>query len=226
MVATLLFAIAAAAGVFMYIQNVRHDATRGPATVQVLVSRVPIAAGEQLDPLIDQGVFVKKAFPQDALVSGYITNVYQLKGQRTAYPILAGEQISVARLRGSLQAAGGALGIPKGMQALSLTLEAQRAVSGTVHQADHVEAYGTFTVPGNAQSQITRVLVPDALVLAVDHGDPSTTSTNDVTITLAVRPEDAERLAYAQETRHVWLTLLPPNESGVMVAPVRSKEVQ
>lgn len=224
-VVTILFALAAAAGVFMYIQNVREDAAKGSATVDVLVSRVGIPAGQELDALIDQGVFVTKPFPQDALVSGYITDVYQLKGQRTAYPILAGEQISAARLRGTLQAPGGELGIPKGMQAASLTLERQRVAGGAIRQGDHIEAYGTFTVPGNAQGQITRVLVPDAQVLAMGGAD-QVSGGDTVTITLAVTPIEAEMLVYGQESGHVWLTLLPPNESGVVVPPVRTKEVR
>jgi pilus assembly protein CpaB len=225
-VVTMLVALAAAAAVFMYVQNVRQDATRSSATVAVLVSTVGVPAGQDLDPLIAQGVFVTKRFPQDALVTGYISDVYQLKGQRTAYPILAGEQISAARLRGALTAPGGELGIPKGMQAASLTLERQRVAGGAVREGDHVEAYGTFTLPGASQGQITRVLVSDAQVLAVHGADPTTGASDAITITLAVAPVGAEMLVYGQETGHVWLTLLPPNEAGAVVPPVRSKEIR
>jgi pilus assembly protein CpaB len=224
-IVTMLLALAAAAGVFMYIQNVRQDATKGASTVDVLVSTVSIPAGQDLDQMVDEGVFVKKPFPQDSLVTGYVTDVYQLRGQRTAYPILAGEQISAARLRGALQAPGGELGIPKGMQAAALTLERQRVAGGVVRQGDHVEAYGTFTLPGSGQAQVTRVLVPDAQVLSV-HGVSETATADTLTITLAVTPQEAELLVYGQETGHLWLTLLPPNEAGVIVPPVRSKEVR
>jgi pilus assembly protein CpaB len=224
--ATALFALAAAAGVFMYVQNVRKDAVASAETVQVLTSKVLIPAGQELDPLIDQGVFETRPFPRDAVVTGYITDVYQLSGQRSAYPILAGEQISAARLRGALQAPGGELGIPKGMQAASFTLERQRLAGGAMRAGDHVEAYGTFTLPGNSQSQITRVLVPDAQVLALHTADPSAGGGDSTTVTLAVTPVEAEMIVYAQETGHVWLTLLPPNEPGVVVPPVRSKDVR
>jgi Flp pilus assembly protein CpaB len=40
------------------------------------------------------------------------------------------------------------------------------------------------------------------------------------TITLAVTPEEASRLVFAQEQGRVWFTLLPPNEAGVELPPV------
>jgi hypothetical protein len=42
-------------------------------------------------------------------------------------------------------------------------------------------------------------------------------------LTLAVTPEQASLLIYAQELGHVWLTLLPPNQPGVAVPPVSLK---
>ena len=213
-VVTILFAAAAAAGVYLFMKNVREDAVAPEATVQVVVSGQDIAAGEELDPLIDQGVFVAKTVRQDDLVQGVITDVYQLRGQRSAYPILAGEQISAARLAGPLQAAGGTLGIPAGYQAASISLEAQRSVGGVLQQGDHVEVFGTFA-SGATDREMTRVVIADALVLAV----PAEGQT-ERPLTLAVTPVEASLLIYAQEQGRVWLTLVPPNETGIEVPPV------
>jgi pilus assembly protein CpaB len=213
-VVTILFAAAAAAGVYLFMKNVREDARAPEATVQVLVSQQDIAAGEELDPLIDQGNFVTKTVPEADLVQGVITDEYQLRGQRSAYPILAGEQISAARLAGPLQAAGGTLGIPAGYQAASVSLEAQRSVAGALQQGDHVEIFGTFG-RGAGDREVTQVVIADALVLAVP-----ATGQSDRAITLAVTPVEASLLIYAQEQGRVWLTLLPPNELGVDVPPV------
>jgi Flp pilus assembly protein CpaB len=219
-VVTLLFAAAAAAGVFLFMKNVRQDAEKPQTTVNVLVSAQDIPAGTELDPLIDQGSFVSQTIPSNLVIQGVITDVYQLRGQRTAYPILAGEQISAARLAGPLQAAGGTLGIPSGYQAASVTLEAQRNVAGALRQGDHVEVWGTFTTN---QSQTTRVVIPDALVLTV----PTDASGNPGgNVTLAVTPVDASLLIYTQVQGAVWLTLLPPNENGVQVPPVTARSIR
>ncbi len=214
LVGTVLLAAAAAAAVFLYVTNVRQNAETGGATVSVVVSTQDIPASTDLDPLIDEQAFTTKSVSSDDLVQGAVTDVFQLRGQRTAYPVLAGEQISAARLQGKLQAAGGLLGIPDGGQALALSLESQRTVAGVLQQSDHVTIYGTFTRPNG--EQITRILVPDALVLSV----------NAETVTLALDPHDAELVIYTQEQGHVWLTLLPPNQPGVMVPPVVSVEAR
>jgi len=214
---TVLFAAAAAAGVFLFMKNVRQDAEKPTPMVTVVVSTRDIPANQNLDPLIAQNLFTTRSVPSSLVIDRVITDVYQLRGQRTAYPILAGEQISAARLAGDLQVAGGILGIPDGFQAASLTLEGQRSVSGAVREGDHVEVFGTFMKNDN---QTTRVMIPDALVLAPGN------AANDNTVTLAVTPPDAAKLIYAQEQGHVWLTLLPPNERGVEVPPVTSKVVR
>jgi len=214
-VLTLLFAAAAAGGVFFFMKNVREDAKEPTPTVDVLVSSQDIVANQDLDPLIEQGVFVVRTVPTDLVIQGVITDVYQLQGQRTAYPILAGEQVSAARLAGPLQAAGGVLGIPAGYQAASISLDAQRSVNGALQQGDHVEIFGTFS---NKQADITRVVIADALVLAA----PVPTSGSGTTVTLALTPVEASHLIFAQEQGRVWLTLLPPNETGVELPPAGS----
>jgi pilus assembly protein CpaB len=207
--ATVLLALAAAGAVFLYVTNVRNHAATGGGTVSVVVSKQDIAPNTNLDLLIDQNVFRTKSVPSDDVVKDAVTDVYQLRGQRAAYPILAGEQIPAARLQGKLQAPGGLLGLPEGDQALGLSLESQRVVGGILQQGDHVTVYGNFDGPNG---QITRTLVPDALVVFA----------NPTTITLALDPHDSELLIYYQENGTLWLTLLPPNQSGVRQPPVTS----
>jgi pilus assembly protein CpaB len=220
--AALIFLVAAAAagGVLLFMNGVRERAEAGRITVDVIVASRDIPAGQELDALIDQGVFRTEAVDVEDLVPGAITDVYQLRGQRTGYPILAEEQIVAARLAGPLQAGGGVLGIPDGLQAASITLEPQREVGGAVQQGDHVEVFGTFSARG-AGTLTTRVVIDDALVLAVARPESADVGTNSAgTITLAVTPEQAALLIFAQEQGHVWLTLLPPNQVGVPVPPV------
>jgi Flp pilus assembly protein CpaB len=215
---TLLFAAAAAAGVYLFMKNVREEAAAPEATIEVLVSTQDVPANTELDPLIEAGVFVPKTIDQADAVTGVITDLYQLRGQRSAYPILAGEQIPAARLAGPLQAAGGILGIPSGYQAASITLEPQRSVAGNIRSGDRVQVFGTFQSKQGVDT--TRVVIPEALVLDVGP------RTGSGTVTLAVTPVEASLLIFAQEQGRVWLTLLPPNEPGVQVPPVSVKALQ
>ena len=217
---TLFFAIAAAAGVFLYVQNARQQAVNGEPMVRVVVATQDVPAGENLDTLVQAGLFTTKDVPRSDVIQNAYTDPAQLQGQRTAYPILAGEQISPARMVGDLQAAGGRYGLRSGYQAVSLSLESQRAVAGALQNGDYVEAYGTFSE--GQGGQITRFIVPDAQVLSVV---ADTTGSGGTTVLLAVAPDEAQTLIYAQEQGSVWLTLLPPNEDGATIAPLRSKEL-
>jgi len=225
-VVTILFALAAAGGVFLFMGSVR-DGAETVETVSVVVSTQDLPAAQELDPLIESGVFQTKVVPRDDLVSGVITDVYQLQGQRLAYPVLVGEQIPAARLAGPLQAGGGVLGIPEGYQAAAITLESQRLVAGAIQPGDHIEVFGTFSNRTSGKPT-TRVVIPDALVLAVPVPDEGSTSgvTRDATITLAVTPEDASLLIFSQEQGRVWLTLLPPNQPGVEVPAANQAALQ
>lgn len=223
---TVLLAAAAAGGVFLFMQSVRDRAESGPETVEVLVSTRDIPAGQDLDPLIEEGAFRTKEVAREDLVPGVITDVYQLRGQRTAYPIVAEEQIPAARLAGALQAQGGILGIPEGLHAASVALEPQRVVAGAIRQGDHVEVFGTFGTRAASGGSTTRVVIPDALVLAVELPEEGIGAGTNAIVTLAVSPVQASMLIYAQEQGTVWLTLLPPNEAGVEVPPVSSRTLQ
>ena len=216
---TLLLAAAAAAGVFLFMNNVR-DRSVEVESVEVVVATRDISAGQDFDPLIEEGAFATRAVGRDDLVPGVITDIYQLQGQRSAYPILAGEQIPAARIAGPLQAGGGILGIPEGLHAVSVSLESQRTVAGYLQQGDHVEVFGTFA--GKTGNSTTRVVIPDALVLAV--ADPTTTGGGGPNaVTLAVTPEQASLLIFTQEQGRVWLTMLPPNQPGVELPPASVK---
>jgi pilus assembly protein CpaB len=221
--AALIFLVAAAAagGVLLFMNGVRERAEAGRITADVIVATRDIPAGQELSVLIDEGVFRTKSVDVEDLVPGAITDVYQLQGQRTGYPILAEEQIVAARLAGPLQAGGGVLGIPDGFQAASITLEPQRVVAGAIQQGDHVEVFGTFSARSGAGTLSTHVVIDDALVLAIARPESADVGTNSAgTVTLAVTPEQAALLIFAQEQGHVWLTLLPPNQAGVHVPPV------
>jgi pilus assembly protein CpaB len=217
-----LVAGAAAGGVLLFMRGVQGRADANRLMVNVIVASQDVPAGQELDPLIEDGIFITKAVDSQSLVPGVITDLYQLRGQRTAYPIIAEEQIVAARLAGPLQAGGGILGIPDGLQAASITLEPQRVVAGALRQGDHVEVFGTFTATGGAGAQTTRVVIEDARVLAVStpvQAGSAAAPMGAGTVTLAVTPEQASLLIFAQEQGHVWLTLLPPNQAGVDVPP-------
>ena len=240
----LLLAIAATAGVFLYVNGVREDAKTGGDLVQVVVSTQDIPANTELDPLIDAGAFTTAGVPSDTAVQDAVTSTDQLRGQSTTFPILQNEQIPLSRISSGEQIAGGGLGISDGHVGETFRVDGPNGVGGHIVRGDNVVVYGTFSgvkvfksfkdlindatnsnsgAPAQAQPalpSLTVTLVPTAKVLDVENPTETTdgkTSEGQVTITLDLLPEDAQNLAYANEQGTLTFGLLPPGEEGVQL---------
>lgn len=142
-VLALILATIATGAVFLYSRGVRQDAIKGGDLRDVIVSKVDIPANTELDELIAASQFELLQVPVDAVVSGAVTDLSQLRGQRNGAFILAGEQIPLSRVQ-SGEIPGGVLGIPEGHQAISVTLDGPRAISGALAGGDNVTIYATF----------------------------------------------------------------------------------
>jgi pilus assembly protein CpaB len=245
-VLALILATLATAGVFLYARGVQEDAQAGGTMVAVVVSKVDIPARTDLNELIKTDQFRQIEVPQDAVVGGAVRSLDQLRGKSNAVPILAGEQIPTARISGTVP--GGALAIPEGMQAITVSLDASRGVAGAIQTGDHVSIYSTFkgvsvddsstSVGGRAsQSEATTVvLVPTAEVLAVfrpvsanafngDEAAQTEQLPGSVVITMALSPVDSQDFVFAMENGSTWLGLLPPDENGQPLRPISYAEV-
>jgi Flp pilus assembly protein CpaB len=152
-VVALVLATLATAGVFLYTQGVKNNAVNGGSQVEVVVSKVNIPANTDLNALVNQGQFETKLVPADDRVEGAITAISDLRNRRNSVPILAGEQIPLARVQGG-KVVGGTLGIDEGYQAITVALDAPAAVTGSFAAGDYVTFYATLdNVPVSALSK-------------------------------------------------------------------------
>jgi pilus assembly protein CpaB len=237
----LILATLATAGVFMYSRGVKEEANTGGTMVPVVVTKVDIPARSDLDQLIKDDQFRIIEVPASVVVDGAVTSVDQLAGKNNSVAILAGEQIPVARISGNVP--GGALAIPEGMEAITVSLDAPRGVAGAINSGDHVTIYSTFkNVSGNvaaevANETVTVVLVPTAELLAVYRPLASATFGSDeattageqlpgsMTVTVALTPEDAQHFVFSMESGSVWFGLLPPDANGETMEPITYAQV-
>jgi Flp pilus assembly protein CpaB len=233
-----LLAIGATAAVFLYVKGVKNDATSGGTTTQVIVSKQIIPAGTDLDGLVSSGAFVPKLVPTTDVVSGAVTNIAQLQNKTTSQAILEGEQIPLSRVNGTV--AGGPLAIPKGYQAETFQLNAQQGVSGHIFQSTHIAIYATFddvtlgknnkvgntpAGPVSTAGTVTVDLIPDVQVLDVIRATAKSTTSSQFLVTMALTPQDAQRLAYTVDQGRVWVAVLPPDEPGKSQKPISVAEV-
>jgi pilus assembly protein CpaB len=237
-VLALILATLATAGVFLYARGVEEDAKAGGTMVSVVVSEVDIPPRTDLNTLIRDDLFRTIQVPEAAYVDGAITSVDQLADKNNAVAILAGEQIPAARISGNVQ--GGALSIPEGMEALTVSLDAPRGVAGLINTGDHVTVYSTFKEVARKDGStetVTVVLVPTVELLAVHRplassgfGGGDTQAQGEqlpgsLAVTVALTPEDAQRFVFSMETGSTWFGLLPPDATGKSMKPITVAQV-
>ena len=81
---------------------VERPVSRGPM-VEVVVSKVDIPPGTDLDQLIENDQLRLIEVSQDDVVDGAVTSVDQLSGKTNTLAILAGEQILGGRLKNAAE---------------------------------------------------------------------------------------------------------------------------
>jgi len=236
-----VLAVAAAAAVVLYTQGVKEDVARGGELEAVIVATQEIGSSQQLNPLIDQGIFEELQVPRDTLVQGAVTDIGQLRDKTTVTPILANEQISLSRLsEGELNV----IGVSEGHIAVAVELEAPQGGTGNIQPGDNVAVFGTYQnvqiITGDLKQLVNnqgalpttagqKVDVPDFTVTiirsvrvlrivnpSVDTETGQQSDSDRIRITLDLLPQDAQNLVFAQENGLVWLGLLnPKDEEGL-----------
>lgn len=168
-----------------------------------------------------------------------LTNIDEVLGQITSVPIFAGEQVVATKLV-TADDAGLAFYVPKGSRAIALAVDVFNAVGGHIKAGNRVDILGSFDFGTGDKSDLRTITVmQNVQVLSVvddigmvtarqvqrlppegstpDPDDappgPSETLQSLTTITVAVSPGDAQKLAMAQELGQLTLVLRSLYES-------------
>ncbi|MBI4124849.1 MAG: Flp pilus assembly protein CpaB [Deltaproteobacteria bacterium] len=202
--------------------------------VPVLISKKDFQAGETLDEAWVESVDIPRRFLQPAVLA----DPEAVNGMVAVSPILEGEQILATKLAAPGVRTGLAMQIPEGLRALSLKVDPAAEVGGLLRPNDFVDVLATFELEADTGETrlATYTIVPAALVLAVgqDLGfvrpkgekkkkwdiDDLTRRDQEKTVTLALTPVQAQKVALADDQGHVVLALRPQTEAEqAAVAP-------
>jgi pilus assembly protein CpaB len=176
--------------------------------VPVVVAADDIQAGTKLDTHDVRIVTI----PQSAVPPGYFSSATQVLGRGAILPVNKGEFILPNRLAALNAGAGLPSMIPQGMRAVSVRVNDVVSVAGFVQPGTHVDVLATGNQGGGNDSQTTTVL-ENVLVLAVGKSLERNTSADPQTapvITLAVSPDDAQKLALVSQEGRIQLSLRNP----------------
>jgi pilus assembly protein CpaB len=250
LVAVVLAAVATAA-IYFYVQRADERAADDFELRQVYVATQEIVAGTPASEAIAQALIESRDIPATAVADGAIGSLDQIQGQIAVTAIVPGQQIVAASFGDSAAAGSTAtdIEVPEGLQAISVDLSVIPGVAGFIDAGDRLSVISLIQGDGAAappppegeQAPNTpatglqaRYVVQNSLVLAVGQrvsnydengnftGKSIRESNDNYIFTLAVTPEEAEKLVFAKTQSTLWATLLPSvdEEEGEELEPV------
>jgi pilus assembly protein CpaB len=242
--AAVVFAAAAGVLVWKYLDNADSRAAKKTELVPVLVAKQKIARGTVFDAVLQDKLFQESQLPRESVPPGQIgpgntkdlLTVYKGRVAATdifpGTPLVSDEFVQASQLVSTVAGA-----IPKGSQAITVSLDSTHAVGGFVTPGDTVSVLVTLAVKGPANAQATSAnttafLLPSLKVLAVGSSTVLPSQSNATTaaatsngstpttqpqnqppslITLQVTPRQAEQIVQGQAQGSLYLSLNPPD---------------
>ena len=226
----LLFAIVAAVLVFLALN--RNDGgdekMAGPATTKVVVAGEDIAARTTLDADMLKVADV----PTDSVLKGAFSNINDLDGQVTRYPLISGEQVTATKIGVQKDDETGlSFVFPQGMRAFSIQVSEESSAGGFILPGDLVDVIGILDEDTVGIDKATTLVqgvevlavaqeAQEALPVARPTGTPTPSA---VTVTpsagtLGERPENVEANPKART-----VTLAVTQEQAQLLALVQAK---
>jgi pilus assembly protein CpaB len=140
-------------------------------------------------------------WPKDAIPAGAVRTVAEAEGRVVRSSIVTGEPLIEGKLAPQLAGRGGIMPIliPEGLRGITIKVDDAIRESGFVMPNSRVDVLVSMT-RRNSQERIAKLILQDVLVLAagqaveIRDNKPVTVTT----VTLALSPDQSERLALAQ----------------------------
>jgi pilus assembly protein CpaB len=219
-VAALLLSCVGAVGLYSYVQAADQRAMAGQKTAKVLVVTKAIPTGTPSEQLT--GSVTIKLLPSTAIAPDAVGSLSQVGGLIATTDLQPGEQVLSTRFVDPATLTNAQFTpVPKGLQEISLQLDAQRALGGNLVPGDTVGV--VLTISAKDQTHQTHLTEHNVLVSRVQGGlapvmptgqdaeKPAPLPTESVMVTLAVNAQQAEKIIFAAEAGKVWLSHEPTN---------------
>lgn len=207
----LILSLATSVLVYQYLKG--SSKTGLKADVPVVVAKVDIPAKTKITAEMVQEI----RMPAQYIQPGTVTDLKSLLGITTREKIAAGEQITERRLFIEGKAVGFTGVIPSDKRAVTVAVTEVTGVAGFVKAGDFVDVIATFD-KGDTGEHTSNLILQNVLVLAANReteysdGEPTKEKKDVVkaaTVTLAVAPEEAAKLAVSEEKGKIRLALRP-----------------
>ncbi|HOJ77793.1 MAG TPA: Flp pilus assembly protein CpaB [Bacillota bacterium] len=189
----------------------------------VEVPKVPVVYAKATIPartVISAEQLEIRQIPEDAVIPDSYSKIDELVGLVTKAEIVQGEPINKNRVLQKGQTMGLSFVIPPGKRAITISINEVIGVAGFVKPGERVDLIGTIEPKDSGSGSVSWTVIQDVEVLAVaqEMGEPVKDEKKDAkktepklatSVTLAVTPLQAQKIALAEEKGVLRLTLRP-----------------
>jgi pilus assembly protein CpaB len=225
LILAIVLGLAAAAVVFLYLnqQSAANVTTR--STRPVVVAATDLTFGTKLE----RNMLKVVNYPKDSVPSNAYSSLDSVEGQTTKIFLAAKEPVLMSKL--STIGGGLSMMVRREMRASSVTVNLVSSVSGFVVPGDRVDVLVTIDRSAQQENAMTQTILQNIEVLAAgvktEQRDQQNKPNTDVqTITLLVDPPSAEKMALAMHEGKIHLTLRNPEDADTLkLASVSTSQI-
>jgi pilus assembly protein CpaB len=193
----LLLAVLAGVGAYKFLSGQSRVAEQARLqTVGIVVAQVDIPLGSTINPnQVAVSPWPKESYPKDAIadpkvVAGRVALRDFFRGE----PVVESKLVPLGKSTGLLS-----LKVPPGMRAFSIKVNEAVGVGGFIVPDSRVDVVVTTPIIPNSQEKVAKIVLQDIRVIAagqvIEQKENKPVTVN--TVTLALLPEEAEKLALA-----------------------------
>ena len=187
----------------------------GEAKVGIVVAKKKVAAWTIVkDP---DAYFAIKEVPESAVPKKALTTLEAVKTKRVAKTLSEDAFIMEDDLVDP-KSSGLEMQMAPGERAIAIKVNAETLAGGFIQPGSRVDIVSTLR--GNASEAESKIIMQNMLILAVDlqdAKDPERRAMLGQTVTLAAKPEEAQRLSLASQIGELRLILRPPFDKDPVV---------
>lgn len=200
-------------GLNYYINNVESSHKNQVSYSEVVVAVNTIPANVK----ITADMVTLKSIPTESIYPEAITSVDKIIGGVSKVEIVKGEQILSSRVVIDAQKATLAYKVPENMRAISMPISEVSGVGGYINVGDKIDILATYEKEEVNPVSTTYTQLQNIEVAAVGNAKLSEAdkqTTLPTSITVFVKPAQAEIIAYALSNGTLTFTLRNPVDSG------------
>lgn len=223
LVMAIILSLFVAVAVYKFLDNVQVT-SKGDATV--VVAKVEILPNTPITAEMVEQINI----PSQYLQPGAMSDINTVLGVGAKEHILVGEQITGRLVKLEGKDAGFAGIIPRDKRAVSVSVNDVTGVAGLVKPGDYVDVI--ITLATDQEDAISNMIFQNVLVLAADKNINHASKENGknkedkvTTLTVAVTPDDATKLALAQSKGKIQFALRPYSAFNSGISLVETKTI-